>query len=42
MRRGNRGQSGVAVLQNLIRNAEHLDFAWPFASRFAIIRKGAE
>jgi urease gamma subunit len=25
-----------------VRDAEHLDFAWRFASRFAIIRGGAE
>lgn len=32
----------MAVLQNPLRNAEHLDFAWRIASRFAIIREGAE
>jgi urease subunit gamma len=33
---------GLAALQNPGGNAEHLDFAWSIASRFAIIRKGAE
>jgi urease gamma subunit len=32
----------VAVLQNPAGNAEHLDFAWSIAGRFAIIRMDTE
>ena len=39
------GSLGTAIVEfsaNRARNAEHLVFAWSIASRFAIIRKGAE
>lgn len=35
------GQEEIIVRMESRHDAQHLDFAFPFASRFAIIRRGA-